>query len=309
VKKVAQSKATVLVHGESGTGKELIAQALHRYGPRRDNNFVRVNCAALSESLLESELFGHEKGAFTGAINKREGRFELANGGTILLDEITETSLALQSKLLRVLELEEFERVGGAKTLKVDVRVVATTNRDIRDYVDEGEFREDLYYRLNVVPINLPPLRERRGDIPLLADHFLKMYIKQNVTSVESVSPEAMGLLQQYRWPGNIRELKNLIQRLVVLDPNKVVQADDISSYLPVGEKGRARPSGEEALAEVGMSLDEVERRLILKTLEHTNDNKTKTADILEVTARTLRNKLQRYREEGLLGDDGGEEE
>ena len=309
VKKVAQSKATVLVHGESGTGKELIAQALHRYGPRRDNNFVRVNCAALSESLLESELFGHEKGAFTGAINKREGRFELANGGTILLDEITETSLALQSKLLRVLELEEFERVGGAKTLKVDVRVVATTNRDIRDYVDEGEFREDLYYRLNVVPIDLPPLRERKGDIPLLVDHFLKMYIKQNVTSVESVGPEAMGLLQQYRWPGNIRELKNLVQRLVVLDPGPVVQADDISSYLPVGEKGRARPSGEEALAEVGMSLDEVERRLILKTLEHTNDNKTKTADILEVTARTLRNKLQRYREEGLLEEDGEEGE
>jgi len=309
VKKVAQSKATVLIQGESGTGKELIAQALHRYGPRRDNNFVRVNCAALSESLLESELFGHEKGAFTGAIGKREGRFELADGGTLLLDEISETSLALQSKLLRILELEEFERVGGTKTLKVDVRVVATTNRDLRSYVDEGEFREDLYYRLNVVPVLLPSLRERPNDVPLLADHFLKMFIKQNVTSVKSIGPEAMKLLEDYRWPGNIRELKNLIQRLVVIDPNEVIQAEDVSAYLPSGEGRPSRADGEEAIAEVGMSLDEVERRLILKTLDRTGNNKTKTADILQVTARTLRNKLQRYREEGLVDEDDAEDD
>jgi DNA-binding NtrC family response regulator len=309
VKKVAQSKATVLIQGESGTGKELIAQALHRHGPRRDRNFVRVNCAALSESLLESELFGHEKGAFTGAIGKREGRFELANGGTLLLDEISETSLALQSKLLRVLELEEFERVGGTKTLKVDVRVVATTNRDLRKYVDAGKFREDLYYRLNVVPILLPPLRERPGDVPLLVDYFLKMFIRQNVTRVKSISPEAMKLLQDYRWPGNIRELKNLVQRLVVIDPGEVIQAEDVSAYLPLGEKRGASPDGQALIAEVGMSLDEAERRLILKTLEHTSNNKTRTAEILQVTARTLRNKLQRYREEGLLDDSEDEEE
>jgi transcriptional regulator with GAF, ATPase, and Fis domain len=309
VKKVAQSKATVLIQGESGTGKELVAQALHRHGPRRERNFVRVNCAALSESLLESELFGHEKGAFTGAVSKREGRFELANGGTLLLDEISETSLALQSKLLRVLELEEFERVGGTKTLKVDVRVVATTNRDLRKYVDAGKFREDLYYRLNVVPILLPPLRERPGDVPLLVDHFLKLFIRQNVTRVKSISPEAMKLLQVYRWPGNIRELKNLVQRLVVIDPGEVIQAEDVSAYLPLGEKRGASPDGQALIAEVGMSLDEAERRLILKTLEHTSNNKTRTAEILQVTARTLRNKLQRYREEGLLDDSEDEEE
>jgi DNA-binding NtrC family response regulator len=310
VKKVAQSKATVLIQGESGTGKELVAQALHRHGPRRERNFVRVNCAALSESLLESELFGHEKGAFTGAVSKREGRFELANGGTLLLDEISETSLALQSKLLRVLELEEFERVGGTKTLKVDVRVVATTNRDLRKYVDAGKFREDLYYRLNVVPILLPPLRERPGDVPLLVDHFLKLFIRQNVTRVKSISPEAMKLLQVYRWPGNIRELKNLVQRLVVIDPGEVIQAEDVSAYLPLGERRATSPDGQELIAEVGMSLDEAERRLILKTLDHTSNNKTRTAEILQVTARTLRNKLQRYREEGLLegGDDEEEE-
>lgn len=302
VKKVARSKASVLVQGESGTGKELIAQALHQFGPRRDRPFVRVNCAALSESLLESELFGHEKGAFTGAVTKREGRFELADGGTILLDEITETSPALQSKLLRVLELEEFERVGGTKTLKVDVRVVATTNRDIREYIDEGKFREDLYYRLNVVPIVLPPLRERRDDVPILCRHFLEMFKKQNATSVKSISQEAMRLLEQYQWPGNVRELKNLIHRLVVIDPGEVIQPEDVEPYLNMG-RGKKGAAGAQVLAEVGMSLDEVERRVILATLKHTRNNKTKTAEILEVTARTLRNKLQRYREEGLLDD------
>ena len=306
VKKVALSKATVLVQAESGSGKELVAQALHRYGPRRDQNFVRVNCAALSESLLESELFGHEKGAFTGAISKREGRFELADGGTILLDEITETSLSLQSKLLRILELEEFERVGGTKTLKVDVRVVATTNRDIMEYVEKGEFREDLYYRLNVVPLLVPPLRERKGDIVLLANHFLQMYIKQNVTSVQSISPEAMKLMVDYNWPGNVRELKNFIQRMVVIHPNAIIEPADIEMYLPSGtqRKAKAGSGGAESIAEVGMSLDEAERRLILKTLDHTSNNKTKTADILQVTARTLRNKMARYREEGLLDED-----
>lgn len=306
VKKVAQSKASVLIQGESGTGKELIAHAVHYYSPRRDKPFIKVNCAALTETLLESELFGHEKGAFTGATSKREGRFELANEGTLLLDEISEISLNIQAKLLRVLEEEEFERVGGTKTLKIDTRIVATTNRNLRTEIEKGQFREDLFFRLNVVPIMLPPMRQRPEDIPPLVEHFLEEFRKESPSPVKSISKEAMDLLCKYHWPGNVRELKNLIQRTVVMVSSEVLLPEHfMNGFFKNTEWGMRNAESQKENILIPQSavrnpqscasIEDVERDLILQTLETTGGNKTKAAEILKITTRTLRNKLSRY--------------
>jgi len=291
VKRMAQSKASVLIQGESGTGKEIIAQSIYSHSQRNSKPFIKVNCAALSESLLESELFGHEKGAFTGADIKRMGRFELANGGTLLLDEISEVSPKIQSKLLRVLELEEFERVGGSKTLKVDVRVIATTNRDLEQEIEKGNFRQDLYFRLNVIPVIVPPLRERREDIPVLAEYFLEKFKSGMDTPLKEISKEAIDILVQYDWPGNVREIKNLIHRCTVMIDSEVLMPEHFENMLNMQKTKKSNEIS------VGQTIEDVERELIYKTLEKTGGNKTRAAEILDVTPRTLRNKLSRYKE------------
>ncbi|HLE88225.1 MAG TPA: sigma-54 dependent transcriptional regulator [Candidatus Brocadiaceae bacterium] len=293
IKKIAQSKASVLIQGESGTGKELIARAIHFHSPRCGNPFIRVNCAALVETLLESELFGHERGAYTGAISKHTGRFELANEGTLLLDEISEISSNIQAKLLRVLEEEEIERVGGEKTIKIDVRIVATTNRNLMNEIQKGTFREDLFYRLNVVPIYLPPLRERREDIPLLVDYYLRKYSLENNAVAKSIDKEALDYLCQYNWPGNIRELKNIIQRAVVMGSHEALQLEQFNCLFTHQDLER---SGNTLTA--GKAIEDVERDLIYSTLEKTGGNKTKAAELLKITTRTLRNKLHKYNAE-----------
>ncbi len=303
VEKVARTKATVLLTGESGCGKERIAQRIHERSPRAKQPFIRVNCAALSENLLESEMFGHEKGSFTGAVQKKEGRFELADGGTLLLDEIGEISMPLQAKLLRVLEEEEFERVGGTKTIQVDVRVIATTNRNLRTEVQKGRFREDLFFRLHVVPIHIPPLRERAEDIPLFVARFLQRFATQYGSKVNSVAPEAMQRLQAYAWPGNVRELENLMQRLAVRDHGTVIGLEELEGELIARPlSGEWKAAGEEKLFEqiTGRSLAEIERDVIFNTLASVGDNKTEAAKILGVTARTLSNKLKLYRQNSL---------
>lgn len=290
--KIARSKASVLIQGESGTGKELIARAIHLNSPRSNKPFIRVNCAALTESLLESELFGHEKGAFTGALNKREGRFELANEGTLLLDEITEISLVVQSKLLRVLEEEEFERVGGARTIKVDVRIIATTNRDIVEEVNRGNFRQDLYYRLNVITQYVSPLRERKEDIPLLSNYFLEKFKKETKSSVESINDEAMKALCEYEWPGNVRELRNMIHRATLMASGKQIAPEHFFEGYKSVEMHKEASS-----TRAGQSIEDMEKELIMETLEYTTGNKEKAAEMLKITARTLRNKLHKYGE------------
>lgn len=291
VKRMAQSKASVLIQGESGTGKEIIAHSIYSHSQRNSKPFIKVNCAALSESLLESELFGHEKGAFTGADLKRMGRFELANGGTLLLDEISEVSPKIQSKLLRVLEQEEFERVGGSKTLKVDVRIIATTNRDLEQEIEKDNFRQDLYFRLNVIPVIVPPLRERREDIPVLAEYFLEKFKTGTDTPLKRISKEAIDILVKYDWPGNVREIKNLIHRCTVMIDSEVLMPEHFENMLKVN-----KPRTNSELS-VGQTIEDVERELIYKTLEKTGGNKTRAAEILNITARTLRNKLSRYKE------------
>lgn len=290
VKKIAQSKASVLIQGKSGTGKELIARAIHLYSPRAEKPFIRVNCAALAETLLESELFGHERGAYTGAVSRHAGRFELANEGTLLLDEISEISPNIQAKLLRVLEEEEFERVGGEKTIKIDVRIVATTNRNLMKEVLEGRFREDLFYRLNVVPIYLPPLRERSEDVPLLVDYYLKKYSIENNAMVKAISDEAMDYLCQYDWPGNVRELRNAIHRAVVMGSDEVLELEQINYLFSYKQEASS-----EGAHSPGMAIEDVEKDLIYSTLEKTSGNKTKAAELLKITTRTLRNKLNKY--------------
>ena len=297
--KAARSRATVLVTGESGTGKELLARLIHEQSPRRDRPFVRLNCAALPEGLLESELFGHERGAFTGAHRRREGRFELADGGTLLLDEIGELPMSLQPKLLRALEQEEFERVGGARTLRVDVRVIGTTNRNLEEEIRRGRFREDLYYRLQVMPLEVPPLRQRREDIPLLARYFLSKFAQENGSDIRAFSPAAIRSLQTYPWPGNIRELRNIIHRAVVLDPSDVLEPNHLG--LPSG----ARPNDSRWVDEVvGMSLEDISKEVTIATLRHVDGNRTAAAGLLGITDRTIRNKLRAWREEGIEDDE-----
>jgi DNA-binding NtrC family response regulator len=290
VETVAARKATVLITGESGTGKELIAKAIHYNSPRRDGPFIRINCAALPEGLVESELFGHEKGSFTGAIRQSRGRFELADGGTLLLDEISEISLHLQGKMLRVLQEREFERVGSGIPIQVDVRIIATSNRDLKKRINDGEFREDLFFRLNVVPIHIAPLRERKEDIPSLAEHFLKKYNEENNCNIQGISPKAYQMFMEYSWPGNVRELENYIERAVVTAKGKTLTPRDFPKELTFGRV--EMPTGE---IEVGSTVYDAERKLILKTLKAQDGNRTKTAEILGISTRTLRNKLHEY--------------
>ena len=290
IRQAAPTRATVLIQGASGTGKELVARALHQCSPRRDGPFIPVHCAALAPTLLESELFGHEKGAFTGAVERRRGRFELADGGTLFLDEIGEIDPALQVKILRVLEERKFERVGGTETIHVDVRLVAATNRDLRARVAEGAFREDLFYRLHVVNLTLPPLRERTGDVVLLAQHYLKTLDAENGKKPPAISPEAMDVLQAYAWPGNVRELRNVIERLVVLGTGDRLTVADLPAAVRDGAAaGLAIPS------RAGRVLRDAERQLIADALRRHRDNRTKAAQDLGISRRTLHRKINEF--------------
>ena len=290
VGEIADTRASVLITGESGTGKELIAKAIHYNSPRRDGPFIRINCAALPEGLVESELFGHEKGAFTGAIRKSRGRFELADGGTLLLDEVSEISPGLQAKLLRVLQEREFERVGSGQTIQVDVRIISTSNRNLREQIEKGKFREDLFYRLNVIPMHISPLRERKEDIPILAEHFLRKYNLENNRSIEGISQKVYEMFLEYAWPGNVRELENYIERAVVTSKTKILAPGDFPKEIAFGRADFAPGA-----IGVGCSIHEAEKRLIMKTLEAQGGNRTKAAEILGISTRTLRNKLQEY--------------
>lgn len=326
IRTVARTQATVLIQGENGTGKELVARALFRESPRKDKPYIKVNCAAISENLIESEFFGHEKGSFTGAISKRTGRFELADTGTILLDEISEISLQLQTKLLRVLQEREFERVGGNRTIRTDVRVIATTNRDLKQSVANNEFREDLFFRLNVIPIHVPPLRDRLDDVIYLSDHFLKRVSRKNGIKVLGMSERCKESLLNHKWPGNVRELQNSIERGVILcgdgntlepehiflDPGGFIPLDSsksMSTNSPMTDNGE---SNHNKHSSVGVSdpttdlngkpipLADLERKQIYKALDFTENNKTKAADLLGISIRTLRNKLNEYKESDL---------
>ena len=287
---VAPTEATVLINGESGTGKELVASALHHKSLRSSGPFVKVNCAALAETLLESELFGHERGAFTGADRRREGRFVQAHGGTLFLDEIGETSPAMQAKLLRVLQEHELQRVGGQETIRVDVRIIVATTRDLEEEVAAGRFREDLYYRLNVVELEVPPLRDRHGDIPLLATYFLRRFADKNNRAVSGITPECMDILNRYPWPGNVRELEHCIERGVILMRGDYL---DVNA-LPLAVQ---RWAGANEPRETGepSTLKEAEKALILKTLEETGGNRSEAARRLQITRKTLLNKLKSY--------------
>jgi DNA-binding NtrC family response regulator len=298
----ASASATVLISGESGTGKENVAQVIHSQSARASKPMVCLNCAALPANLLESELFGHEKGAFTGADKMRKGRFELADGSTLLLDEISEIDLQIQAKLLRVLQERAFERVGGSVTQQVDVRVIATTNRNLHDWVKQGKFREDLYYRLNVVPIQLPPLRERLEDVPMLCEHFLNRIAARDGRKARMFEARAMEILQQYRWPGNVRELENICERSVVLEMGETIRATTISPWLStIGvSENVVVPLGGGAVNGAGV-LEEMERAMILKVLGKHNGHRLRTARELGIGLRTLGMKLKKFKEEGVL--------
>lgn len=294
VKDVAATNTTILIGGESGVGKELIANAIHYNSSRVKRPFVKVNCGVLAESLLESELFGHVRGAFTGAIKDKIGRFEMANGGTLFLDEIGDISLNMQLKLLRVLQEGEFERVGGTETLKVDVRIIAATNKDLKKSIDDGTFRHDLYYRLNVIPITVPPLRERREDIKYLVNHFIDKFNRVYGKSVREIEPRAMELIESYAYPGNIRELENLIERIIVLDKNGKIMVSD----LPENIRGISEErSMEEVNFDNGLSnlVEDYERNLIVKALEKNKNNKFQTAKMLNMNRSTFMSKLKKY--------------
>jgi two-component system, NtrC family, response regulator HydG len=289
---VAPTEATVLIQGESGTGKELIANAIHQNSPRGNHPFIKINCAALPETLLESELFGHEKGAFTGATGRRQGRFQLAHRGSILLDEIAEMSTATQSKVLRVLQEREFEPVGSSETVKVDTRIIAATNKNLQEEVKANRFREDLYYRINVVNVTVPALRERRDDIPLLVDFFLKRYAEKNRRHLKGVTPKAMDLLMRYDWPGNIRELENVVERAVIMGRGDFITPEELPGALKNLDPGDMEIRIE---APVGKSLKEMEKAMILRTLEEAGGNRTHAAQILGISRRTLQLKLKEY--------------
>ncbi len=292
---IAPSEATVLITGESGTGKELVAKSIHHNSNRKGHPLIVVNCAALTETLLESELFGHEKGAFTGADKRREGRFMKANRGTIFLDEIGETSPKMQAKLLRVIQEREIQRVGGEETLSVDVRILAATNRNLEADIIEGKFREDLYYRLNVVALNVPPLRDRQDDIPLLAQHFLAKYAEKNRKQVRDFSPLAMDMLLKYEWPGNVRELENTIERAVILLPGEHITEKELPSNITESySKNRDWVEQPKPLA-ASRPLEEIEKEAILATLEASGGNKSETARRLRINRKTLHKKLKDY--------------
>jgi DNA-binding NtrC family response regulator len=289
VRQVAPSRSSVLITGESGSGKEMIAEALHYNSPRKDKPFIKVHCAALTESLLESELFGHEKGAFTGAIARKRGRFELAHLGTLFLDEIGEINQNVQIKLLRVLEEKRFERVGGEETVEVDVRLIAATNRDLKEAITRGTFREDLYYRLNVVNIHIPPLRERKEDIPLLAAAFLREFSQENGKSLDGIDAKARLALYNYPWPGNVRQLRNSIESAVVLAKGSTITVDDLPPNI------RGETAGDLLRLPVGASLQDVEKEVIRSTLAREGGNKSRTAEILGIGRKTLHRKIEEY--------------
>jgi DNA-binding NtrC family response regulator len=316
IHRVGRTNATVMISGENGTGKELVANEIFLNSQRLNKPFIKVNCAAISETLIESEFFGHEKGSFTGATDQRDGRFELADGGTILLDEISEISLALQAKLLRVLQEREFERVGGNKTIKVDVRVLATTNRDLLKAVQKGDFREDLYYRLNVFPIQVPPLRERTGDVEILANHFLERFSREHGIKSAGFSPDGMAGLVAHSWPGNVRELQNVVERAAILTEEGVAITADLMGLAspiaptmappvvipvaaPIATSTPPAANGNSSPDEV-VPLHEMEKRAILNALQQTNGNRTQAAEMLQISIRTLRNKLAEYRDAGV---------
>jgi DNA-binding NtrC family response regulator len=290
IQKAAPTKASVLITGESGVGKELVAKAIHNNSPRKDKPLITVHCAALSESLLESELFGHEKGAFTGADNLQKGRFELADGGSIFLDEIGEINQATQVKLLRVLQEKSFERVGGTETLHVDVRVIAATNKNLEDEVKKGNFREDLYYRLNVIRIQMPSLKERKDDIPLLMHSFLKEYCEENSKEIKGFDRQSKNAMLKYNWPGNIRELRNCVESAVVMCTGDEIKLEDLPSS--VQEKGRENV----ITIPMGITMDEAEKIIIQENLADNCGNKSKTADILGIGRKTLQRKVEEYK-------------
>jgi len=292
IKSVACSPSTVLITGETGTGKELVARAVHFNSNRADRRFVKMNCAALPEGIIESELFGHEKGAFTGAIKATKGRFEQANGGTLLLDEISEIPPRIQAKLLRVIQEREIDRLGSGQTVPIDVRLVATSNRDLKTMVARGRFRDDLFYRLQVIPINLPPLRERLDDIPLLCEHFIAKYCRREGVPNKSLSEKVVQMFMGYNWPGNIRELENYIERAVVISTSEELKPADFPMDLKAGNIGPINDR-----MEIGQTIADMEKRLIMKTLEANNWNKERAADVLGITSRTLRNKLAEYKQ------------
>jgi DNA-binding NtrC family response regulator len=307
IARVAPTEATVLISGENGTGKELVAKEIFRASQRADKPFIKVNCAAISDTLIETEFFGHERGAFTGATERREGRFELANNGTILLDEISEISLKLQAKLLRVLQEREFERVGGNRTIKVNVRVLATTNRDLRKSVERQEFRQDLFYRLNVFPVAVPPLRERRGDLPALVDSFLQRISQRTGLPAPRISDEALSLLAAYDWPGNVRELQNVVERAVILtEPGQEVSAALLRPMFPADLLGELPPvpslqspgNGHAYFPDEPVPLEQLERSYILHVLAKAKNNRTHAAQMLGISVRTLRYKLNEFKEE-----------
>lgn len=289
MERVASSRASVLLRGESGTGKELIAKAIHYMSPRSKGPFVKFNCASIPEGLLESELFGHEKGAFTGAITQRKGRFELADGGTIFLDEIGDLPLQLQPKILRVLQEKEFERVGGEKTIKVDVRLIAATSRNLEELISKGRFREDLYYRLNVVPIFLPPLRDRKEDIPLLIEYFLKRFNEENKKNV-SITPQALRVMIEYHWPGNVRELENTIERLVVMSMEETIKPSDLPINIesPIPQRAQRKDT-------LKAEIEDIERERILNALESSGWVQAKAARLLGITPRQIGYKIKKY--------------
>jgi len=289
VRQVAPTRASVLVTGDSGVGKELIADAVHNLSNRKQKPFIKVHCAALSESLLESELFGHEKGAFTGAVTRKRGRFELAHTGTIFLDEIGEINPSVQIKILRVLQEKTFERVGGEETLEVDVRIISATNKDLKQEIEKGTFREDLYYRLNVVNIHIPPLRERKEDIPLLAAAFVKEFAQENEKQVEGIDPKARALLYNYSWPGNVRELRNCIESAVVMSKGTVITPDDLPpSIVTDSESNHVR-------IQLGIPMEDAEKEIIRANLAAQNGNKSRTAEVLGIGRKTLHRKIAEY--------------
>ena len=289
IRKVAPSRASVLITGESGVGKELIASAIHNLSPRKDKSYIKVHCAALAESLLESELFGHEKGAYTGAVSQKRGRFELADGGTIFLDEIGEINQNLQIKILRVLQEKQFERVGGEKSVTVDTRLITATNRDLEKEVENGTFRSDLYYRLNVVHIHVPPLRERKEDLPLLIAAFIKEFSEENAKSISGIEPKARAALYAYEWPGNIRQLRNCLESAVVMSSDDIIRLSDLPEHVREAEQTAA------IRVQIGTTLAEAERHIILETLAAYKGNKSKTADILGIGRKTLHRKLDEF--------------
>lgn len=291
--RIAPSDANVLITGESGTGKEVLARFLHKKSNRPSDKFVSVNCAAIPDNLLESELFGHEKGSFTGALNRRIGKFEESSGGTLLLDEISEMDLRLQAKLLRAIQEKEIDRVGGTTPIKVNLRVIATSNRDLREEVKAGRFREDLFFRLNVIHLNLPPLRERKDDIKVFAEHFIEKFAKSNNITVPKLTGDALDVLSAHKWPGNVRELENTMHRAVLLNNNGLI--DKTSLLMEQPKTVEALASGEGIESMVGRTVGEVEKDLILSTLGHVGGNRSKAAEILGISIRTLHNKLKEY--------------